>query len=397
MSDWLTQYQEYTAETESAPVFNTWVGISTIASALRKKTWLSLGRLKVFPNLYIVLVAEPGVARKSQAITYASDIVSEVSCITTSADSITTQALLQDLEESTCYDNIPGLGTIRHASLSVISKEFETFLGGSQRMVVTLTDLFDAGETPWKHRTKNSGTITIPSVFLNILGATTPRSLASCLSEIAVGGGLTSRILFVYSGTKTKKIAVPALTQAITKLRGTLIEGLQRISRITGAYDFTEDGLKFWKEWYENYDELSDKRIQQRYEFAGWYSRKPLMIQKVAIALSASESSLKLIASSHLKKAIQLIEELEHGMGSIFSATTKEESIKESADVLLDYIKQYKEISEKHLLQLVWREFNEDEFDTRIAVLLKDKKCKRVFEHPVTKAEDIWYIYNSEV
>jgi hypothetical protein len=399
LPNWLEAYKDYTRDTESAEIFNTWVGISAIASALRKKTWLELGRLKVFPNMYIVLVAEPGIARKSQAITYAADIMSDIPCIVMSADSITPQALIQDIEDATCYDNIPGYGTIRHASLSVISKEFEVFMKSFGRDMAKLTDLFDAGEKPWKHRTKNSGTSTIPSVFLNILGATTPQSLASSLSELVVGGGLASRILYVWSGTKTKKIAVPELTPDIMKLKEQLTKDLHRIALIAGSFHFSEKGLKYWKNWYESYDEVDENRLQKRKEFDGWYSRKPLLIQKVAIVLSSSESSDRILDTTHIVQAIKLVEELEVGMGNIF--TPKEERIVEvdttESDLLLSYIKQYKQIAEKHLLQLVWRDIDEDDFDKNMDVLLANGNCVRSFENPETKIEEIWYTYKETI
>lgn len=405
--DWLTLYEEYTADTESASLFNTWVGISTIASALRKKTWLELGRLKVFPNLYIVLVAEPGIARKSQAISYASSIISDIPAIVTSADSITPQALIQDIEDATCYDTIPGQQVMRHASLSVISKEFESFLGSagsSSKMLVTLTDLFDAGESPWKHRTKGAGTTFIPSVFLNILGATTPQSLQSCLSELAVGGGLTSRIMFIYSNKPSKKVAVPELTPRIQELKGILSTELMRISLLAGAFAFTESGLSYWKTWYEGYNATSKDRKQPRREFDGWYSRKPMMLQKLCTILSASGSNNREIDIEIIERALILVEEMEEGMGCIFpeEKAKVEAKVTETkySNLLLKYIKQYGSIEEKHLLHLVWRDIDEDEFDGHVNLLLTSKQCERKFESPSGET-GIWYTYkevgNAEV
>lgn len=402
--DWLTLYEEYTSDTESAALFNRWVGISTIASALRKKTWLELGRLKVFPNMYIVLVAEPGVARKSQAISYASSIIDDIPAIITSADSITPQALIQDIEEATCYDTIPGHTVMRHASLSVISKEFESFLGSagsSSKMLVTLTDLFDAGESPWKHRTKSSGNTLIPSVFLNILGATTPQSLQSCLSELAVGGGLTSRIMFIYSNKPSKKVAVPELTERVKELRDILSTELMRISLLAGAFVFTEEGLNFWKNWYEDYNATSKDRMQPRREFDGWYSRKPMMIQKLSIIVSASHSNSRLVGVAELEKAIELVEEMEEGMGCIFA----EEKLKviasgvsetKQSNMLLRYVKEYGSIEEKHLLHLVWRDIDEDDFDGHMNLVLQSKQCERKFESP-DGVTGIWYYYKEKV
>lgn len=398
LSDWLEAYQEYTTETESSPDFNLWVGISTIASALRKKTWLELGRLKVFPNLYVVLVAEPGVARKSQAISYASDIISDIPSIIVGADSTTAQSLMQELEESTTYDRLPDGTALRHASLSIISREFESFLGSASanKMLVTLTDLFDAGEKPWKHRTKSSGTSMIPSVYLNILGATTPRSLQECLSSLAVGGGLTSRILFIYSDKKHKKIAVPEMTARIRFLKEQLIHDLESISAITGSLSFAVSSLDYWKKWYEAYDETSEKRLQPRKEFDGWYSRKPLLIQKVAIILSASQSNSRVIEIEHLQKAITLVEEVEKGMGNVLTDQVMRNTGGYETSVILRYVKQHKQIAEKHLMQLIWRDVDEYVFDNFMDVLLKEGSVVRSFENPTTKVEEIWYSIKEE-
>lgn len=393
LPNWLEAYEEYTYETESNPLFNKWVGISTIASALRKKVWLELGRLRVYPNLYIVLVAEPGVARKSQAINYAIDLVSEVPSIVLSSDSVTAPSLMEELEEATTYDRLPDDSALRHASLSVFSKEFESFLNGcSNKMIITLTDLFDAGEKPWKHRLKSTGTSTIPSVFLNILGATTPRSLTESLSGLALEGGLSSRIIFVHATEKHKKVAVPEMTPRVLELRRDLIHDLDLISQTAGNFQYEKDALKYWKEWYESYEEGSSERIQPRKEFDGWYSRKPLLLQKISIILAASGGEGNTLTLKNLNDSIQMIETVESGMGIIlpvYEIKVEVENTKHQ-DLIFKYIKHYKKISEKHLLQLIWRDVSEDNFDQHMDKLLKKGEVERGFEEQ-NGVESIWY------
>ena len=62
-SDWISTYQNFMFNTEPAAVFDKWTSYYVIAAALRKKISLSLGRIKIYPNLYVVFVAEPGRAR----------------------------------------------------------------------------------------------------------------------------------------------------------------------------------------------------------------------------------------------------------------------------------------------------------------------------------------------
>lgn len=389
LDNWLESYIAYTDNTESSSVFNKWVGISTIASALRKKTWLNLGRLKVYPNMYIVLVADPGIARKSQAITYATDIISQVPSIILSADSLTSRALMDSLEESICYDRLPNGDPFRHASLSVISKEFESFLGGGgSKIMVTLTDLFDAGENPWKHRTSSSGSSTLPAVYLNILGATTPKSLETCLSELTIGGGLSSRIIFVCSEMKSKKVAIPEMTENLLTLRSDLVTDLQSIANIIGEFNYTEDGLKYWKEWYEAYDETGVRKNKQQ-EFTGWYSRKPLMLQKLSVILSASRTNDKLITPSIIDESLELLEEIETSMHIAIKPELRKST--RQSELLLRHIKQHEIIEEKYLLQLIWRDISIDVFDSYIDELILNGDCKREFVNPDGIEEGIWY------
>ena len=86
-NNWLDSYLRLMENTEPARLFDKWVGYSVIASALRRKVSLQLGRLVYYPNIYVVLVAESGVARKTQAIKYGVNFLNTIPDIRLSADS----------------------------------------------------------------------------------------------------------------------------------------------------------------------------------------------------------------------------------------------------------------------------------------------------------------------
>jgi hypothetical protein len=392
LSNWLEAYAEYTEETESSPMFHRWVSLSMLSSVLRKKVWLSLGRIKVFPNMYVVLVAEPGIARKSQAISYGVDLLNEVPGIVLSADAVTKEAMLQDLEAGAVDEVMPNGTNFRHASLSIISKEFESFLGQrgeNTKMLVLLTDLFDCQEVPWKYRTKNSGSNSIPSVFLNILGATTPDSLASCLPPSAIGGGLTSRVMFIWSSAKTKKIAIPVINDKIKRLREYLIHDLTIISRICGNFEFNQESIEAWTKWYESYDETSVNRICGDPSFNGWYSRKPLYIQKLAQILSAAESGSMTLEWKYFEGAIAEVEKVEHAMGRTFTAIGKS-VIAVETELVMSIIRSHGSISEKQLMQMVWRDIDKTKLDAVIATVLSTGNFTRTFKGPADQP-GVWY------
>ena len=397
LHNWLDAYCEYTTDTESAPIFHKWVGLSMLAGVLRKKVWLSLGRIKIFPNLYIVLVAEPGVSRKSQSISYGVDILNEIPNIVLSSDTITKEALLQDLEGGAVDEIMPDNTMFRHSSLNIISKEFESFLGQkgeNTKMLVLLTDLYDSQEIPFKYRTKNSGSSTVPSVYLNLLGATTPESLASCLPPSAIGGGLTSRIMFVWSSCKTKKVAIPVITPEIKQLRNHLIHDLSIISRMVGNFQFSQACKDTWVNWYESYDETSTSRTCSDPAFNGWYSRKPMFLQKLAQCLSAAESNTLTLEWKYFERAIQLVEEVEHAMGRTFTAVGKSDVATE-VDSVMAIIRRYKVISEKQVMQMVWRDIDSSKFDNVIMTAIKTGLFEKKFKGPDGQS-GTWYYYKGE-
>lgn len=392
---WIEHYLEFMQNTEPAAVFDKWTGHSLIAAALRKKVKLPYGRINYYPNLYLVFVAEPGIARKSQAISFGVKMLNEIQGIVISADQITKEALLQDLETSAMDEPMPDGEIFRHSSLSIISKEFESFIGQKKdntKMIVFLTDMFDCSEMPVKYRTKNSGSNVIPSVFVNLLAATTPESLASCLPATAVGGGLTSRILFIWANDKKCKSPKPSMTKAEEILQTHLIEDLYQISKMAGNYSMSKEADVKWQDWYMNYDDKSSSRICLDKSFAGWYSRKPMYILKMAINRAASESNDLIIEWRHIIKAISDIESVEYNMGLVFRAIGKSD-IASEVDTIMQLIIEHKVISEKKLLALTWRDVDANKFNNCIETILRTGVADKVFRGP--KGEPgIWYRAN---
>jgi hypothetical protein len=379
-------------ETEPAKIFDKWVGYSVIASALRRKVSLQLGRLIYFPNIYVVLVAEPGVARKTQAIKYGVNFLNTIPDIRLSADSSTKEAMTDDMEGSGLDELMVDGTTLRHSSLNIISKEFESFLGQKKentRMLTALTDLFDCPDD-WSSRTRHGTSNKIINPWVNLLAATTPDSLASSLPSSAVGGGLTSRIMFIWADKKKKSVAIPSMTEEEVKLKERLEKDLYRISRMSGNLNMTAECIKKWTAWYDLFDEdESGNRICKDKSFSGWYSRKPTYIIKIAILRSAAESSSLIIEWRHVEEAIEAIREVEYSMGNAFKAIGKSE-ISAEVDNVLQIIREAKRISEKILMTRIWRDIDAQKFHNVIETLIKTGKVIRTYKGP-NEETGVWY------
>ena len=391
-SNWLESYLRLMENTEPARLFDKWVGYSVIASALRRKVSLQLGRLVYYPNIYVVLVAEPGVARKTQAIKYGVSFLNTIPDIRLSADSSTKEAMTDDIESSGMDELLVDGTTLRHSSLNIISKEFESFLGQKKentRMLTALTDLFDCPDD-WSSRTKHSGSNKIINPLVNLLAATTPDSLANSLPASAVGGGLTSRIMFIWADKKKKSVAIPAMTEEELKIKEMLEKDLYRISRLSGNYTMTAECMKKWIAWYDRFDEdESGDRVCPDKSFSGWYSRKPTYIIKISILRAAAESSKLVIEWKHIEKAIEEIREVEYLMGNAFKAIGKSE-ISGEVDNVLQIIRNAGKISEKELMTKIWRDIDATKFTNVSDTLIKTGKVVRTYKGP-DESTGVWY------
>ena len=383
----------YMDNTESAKPFHKWTALSVIASCLRKKVFLGIGRINIYPNMYVVFVGPPGEPRKSQAISFGTEFLSQIPDIVTSADAITPQALVEDLEKCAIDEQMPDGSSYQHASLTITSKEFESFLGAkteNTKMITYLTDLFDAQKIPWKYRTKNSGNNVIPSVFLNLLAATTPESIASSLPSSAIGTGLTSRIMFIWADRRAKTVCYPEETPEEIILKEKLLKDLYLISRMVGEFIFSSHCKSKFKKWYDNYEPNSQTRICKDNAFTGWYARKPLYILKLAIIYSAASAANMVVEWEHIQNAINTIEDAELFMPNVFKAVGRS-TIAADVDLVVEIIKARKWITEKQLLSLVWRDIDSNKLDNVVATGVRSGKIRRSYEGPKGEIGSIWY------
>ena len=73
---WISAYEQLTADLPSPLVFRRWAAIAGISMSLERRCWIGAGASRIYPNLYILLVANPGVG-KDMAIGPLRDLLHE--------------------------------------------------------------------------------------------------------------------------------------------------------------------------------------------------------------------------------------------------------------------------------------------------------------------------------
>ena len=313
LKDWLSSYLDFTENSEPPTLFKKWVGVSAIASCLQRKCYMEWED-SIYPNMYIVIIGPSG-CRKGTAMGPALRMLQDLG-MPLAAEATTREALIQTLAKVTSsFTNPETNETDMHSSLTIFSAELTVFIGYDNKQLISdLTDWFDC-RNRWTYRTKSSGTDDIWGVWVNLIGATTPEMLQNTLPRDAVGGGLTSRMVFVYGDKKSKIVPYPIINPEHAQLRKDLVADLEAIHALRGKFVATQGYIDAYIEWYLGHCETP---VLEDINFRPYLERRPTHLRKLTMIMSASRSSELILTLEDFQNALKLLKETEAAMPNVF-------------------------------------------------------------------------------
>lgn len=345
-SDWLTAYCDYASFSEAPRHMHFWSGVSAIAGALRRRVWLDMAYFKWYPNFYIIIVAPPGIVSKSTTAGIAINILRKVPGINFGPDVVTWQALVTAFGASTEIFQVPGGDYFTMSALTIESSEFGNLLNPSDRdMIDLLVTLWDGKQGAFKKVTKMSGNDSVENPWINLIACTTPSWIAGNFPEYIIGGGFTSRCLFIYAEEKSKYVAYPSLVvpKDLKQTELKLAQDLEHIAvNLIGDYKLDQDAIIWGTEWYTYHYKNRPPHLDDD-RFGGYIARKQTHIHKLAMIIAASARDALIILEDDLALANKMVTDLEVAMPKVFSKIGKtEESVQ--AERFISYIQRQGEI-----------------------------------------------------
>ena len=312
---------EYASYSEAPPHMHFWCGVSAIAGALRRKVWLDQKYFKWYCNCYIVLVAPPGIVSKSTTAAIAIDLLRKVPGIKFGPDVVTWPALVQAFAEST---ETFAIDEDHHAmsAITLESSEMGNLIKPNDPdMIDLMVSLWDGKQGNFQKMTKHSGSDKVENPWINMIACTTPSWIAGNFPEYMIGGGFTSRCIFVYAEEKDKY--VPYVDEVVPEgqelVKAKLIQDLEHISMsLCGPYSLTADARDFGRAWYMKHYESRPVDLDAS-RFGGYIARKQTHIHKLAMILQASKTDSLVIELDTLQTAEQMVTDLEEDMPFVFN------------------------------------------------------------------------------
>ena len=304
-----------------------WAGVSAIAGALRRKVWLDQANFKWYSNMYIVLVAPPGIVSKTTTASLAMNLLRKVPGIHFGPDVVTWPALVTAFASSTEGFEVDGL-IHPMSAITLESGEFGNLVNPrDEDMVNLLISLWDCKEGVFDKRTKNCGEDKVENPWINMIACTTPAWIAGNFPEYMIGGGFTSRCLFVYAAKKAKLVAYPGRTAPADheEKKQRLIEDLTAIAGLKGEYRLTPEAEAWGEAWYERHHTVRSANLQDD-RFGGYLARKQTHIHKLGMILAAAQGDTPVVTADHLMIADQMVTDLEPDMSFVFERIGKSDA-----------------------------------------------------------------------
>ena len=284
------------AENQEAADFRyLWAGLSCIAAQLARNVYIPFGNGKIYPNLYVMFVGDPG-KRKSTAIKDLKKRIKAAGYQNICGDKVTMQKYLLDLagvgEGSIEGSNITEfnlgitLGTNDYVESYINQDEFSDFIGINNYPFISLLGNFWDIDEPYVYRTKNGQSIEIPSPIVNILGATTPSQFNTIFPPAISEQGFLSRLIIVNIPESKRKIARPMPSDASVIEK--VVDGLKAVRKLSGELVMSDAVWDKLEEIYLSWKPVEDTR------FAHYSTRRHTQLLKLCILATCSRYTIEM-------------------------------------------------------------------------------------------------------
>jgi len=239
-----------------------------------------------------------------------------------------------------------------------------------------MTDWYNA-KKEWVRETKTQGFDHLRGICFNLLAGTAPDWIPHILTKEAMGGGFTGRCIFVVEDTKGRTIADPNKHNPSPALREYLIDDLRRIGDIKGEYTFDDVAHEKYGTWYVAEDEKIRDGTQRLTDpiFDGYTSRRASHLRKIAICLSASRSSDRIIREGDFKRALQVLLATEERMPRVFSGVGSARYAAET-EAIMQYIEKEGIVHKSKLLRDFQRTVDHYSLESIINVLKGQRRVR---------------------
>lgn len=298
------------------PQFTEWAAISVVAAALERKVWLPWGNFKFFPNMYILFVAKPGIGKSSAinpAVGMLRDLKQHGEALNILPSQIT-EAKLIDLMAKNHRKFTHGTTVKEQCAGYFYASEASACLkdlyGG---FINTITSFYDCDDN-FQKATMGGGErpTNLRNICFNLLAGSTFDYLGKLITDDNIMGGFASRLTYIiqeeyFARDMSWESRGAKNSKKIDRYK--LMQDLAKIQSIVGPYSADKEFAGKWNKWAPEFDKFHQSQKNEKLQ--SLLARKPTIIRKLPMIISAAESGDRVLRGHHWDRAMELMNEAE--------------------------------------------------------------------------------------
>ena len=388
MSNFISDFLEYNSGTECHKNFLRWSAISALGISAGLRYSLKQGRLRLTPNMYILLVGGQG-TRKTYAKDQTRKLIEEAfpdhpigADVTTRDDLI--KYMSSEVTER-AYVDATGASDVYHP-MALLINEFKSFLSYNPIMMITfIVDIYDRTDKIYVCRTIKRGEESITHPCLNILSCENTEWLINNLKGGIITGGLSRRFIVVYEDARPERpIPLPYLPANSKALWDRMVLHLRNLHTTSKEYKWEPAGEALFRKWYvKNFHNLPDDP-----NMAGFMTTKDQQLLKTCIALDlAEEKPCYTITEELVSLGLAMFDAIEPNMPKLYASAGRNE-LALPQQKLIELIESRNGImTEKEVMRLTGKDLGPMEQLSSIKFLVDTEQIwKQTFRWPDDKA-----------
>lgn len=368
--DFIQKLLEHTKIYESPTSFWKWSAYSAIASVLRDSCYKRQGDSYLYPNCYVLLLADSAIQRKGRPVELCESLVTKINNTKIISGRSSIQAILDELAHT---ETNPNTGHIlKGGSATFFAPELSAGLVSDPQSISILTDIYDHKDN-FISRLRGHGKFTISKIVFSMFAASNEELLKATYDQNAVYGGLLGRTFLILPNEFRES---NSLMRPIDNKESydKLVNLLRDISRLHGEYIISNDAIEEYDSWYlpfrASYKNKGDK--------SGIIGRLHTSVIKLAMLLAANELTLN-VTKRHVEEAIHECLSLIPNYNQFVMASGKSTISDAGAIVLQDLLlaPNYT-LSRKIILRNHWNMFDSEVLD-KLIITLEQGELIRTF------------------
>lgn len=319
-ADFITDFLAYTEGAFSPRTFRLWSAISLVAGALERRVWAKVGPPRTYPNLYILLVAAPGIGKQVIEVTRGLwrdtfEPGSKIRAFRVAPNQMTKAALVDSLAKAKSA-RIMKDGLITYHSLLIAAEEFEVLLPNyDKEYISTLNYMFNSPDIPYQEvrRTGSVKEIEIELPQLNILAGVQPSYFVSTFPEEAWTTGFARRIIMIYA-SETPSYELFTEQKSTAELKAPILSRLEKMWQLYGQCIWDPEGMERIALWHKQ----GGPPKPEHSKLVHYNNSRTMLLVKLCIVSAVSRSGQLTIVDLDVKRALEWLLIAEKSMPDIF-------------------------------------------------------------------------------